>query len=91
MEGKPLTKKHVFRLMIGLVWAFNLLLLLDLIGLIKFQGALVYPFPVLGALLGLLYNRASPPSLDKNVEYKLATISVGTGTILLAVGLYMHA
>jgi len=90
MERKALTKKCVFLLMVGLAWVFNALLFLDLVGLIKFRGALVYPFPILGALLAVLYNRARPPSLDKNIEFKLATLPVVTGAILLAVGLYMH-
>ncbi|WP_048055323.1 hypothetical protein [Pyrococcus sp. NA2] len=91
MEGTFLTKKCVFLLMIGLAWIFNALLFLDLVGVINFQRALLYPFPVLGTFLALLYNRASPPALDKNIEFKIATIPVVTGMILLAVGLYIHA
>ena len=91
MGGTVLTKKCVFLLMIGLAWIFNTLLFFDLIGVINFQRDLLYPFPVLGTFLALLYNQASPPSLDKNIEFKIAAIPAVTGTILLAIGLYIHA
>ncbi|AEC52842.1 hypothetical protein PNA2_1928 [Pyrococcus sp. NA2] len=79
-----ITKRNVFWTFVMIIWMFNFLVLLSILGLIEIEGLIFYLLATIPPLFFYLYVMASPPEPDFMRIVKFGWGSVAVYLILVA-------
>ncbi len=86
-DKRMFSQRSILLFLLILVWMFNFLVIMDIMGYIKFNGALVYPFSLAGVVY-LISLRVKQSDISRGL-FIFGLLSLGIMFSLVALGIYV--